>query len=121
MKRLWRALLYSLSGLRLAFRDEAAFRQEVILALLMLPAACLIASSPTELALLWGSVLLVLVVELLNSAVEAAIDRMGSEIHPLSKKAKDTASAAVLIALLQCGLVWGAIAWPVITQVLGLI
>lgn len=109
MIRLWQALLYSLSGLVVAWHDEEAFRQEMVLAAVMLPLAFWLAPSLIALLLMVGSVLLVLVVELLNTAVEATINRIGPEIHPLSKKAKDTASAAVLIALLNAGLVWGAL------------
>ncbi len=111
MKRIWLAFLYSLSGLRLAFAEEAAFRQEIFLSILLFPLAFFLADSGVELALMWFSVLLVLMLELVNSAVEAAIDRMGTEIHPLSKKAKDTASAAVLIALVNVAVVWGAVLW----------
>jgi diacylglycerol kinase (ATP) len=109
MRRIINAFWYSLSGLRLAWRDEAAFRQEVALAIVLLPLGAWLAENGVELALLWLSVLLVLVAELLNSAVEAAIDRIGEEIHPLSKKAKDVGSAAVLVALVACALVWGAV------------
>ena len=109
MKRLWSALLYSLSGIKLAFAHEVAFRQEVVLATVLLPAAWLLAASGEQLALMWFSVFLVLVIELANTAVEAAIDRMGEEHHPMAKKAKDVASAAVMLALVNCTLVWGCI------------
>lgn len=89
-----------------AWRDEPAFRQEAVLAAVMLPAACFLAPDKFSLLLMTGSVLLVLALELVNTAVEASINRIGPEIHPLSKKAKDAASAAVLIALLNAGLVW---------------
>ncbi len=111
MKRIWLALLYSLSGLRLAFADEAAFRQEILLSILLLPLAFFLADSGVELALMWFSVLLVVMLELVNSAVEAAIDRGGDEVHPLAKKAKDTASAAVFIALVNVAMVWGVLLW----------
>ncbi|MDX1975560.1 MAG: diacylglycerol kinase [Rickettsiales bacterium] len=109
MERLWRALCNSISGLRAAFREEMAFRQEVVLGLVLAPIAYGVAANALELALLWGSLLLVMVVELLNSAVEAAVDRISKEIHPLAKKAKDTASAAVLLALINAVVIWGAI------------
>jgi diacylglycerol kinase (ATP) len=109
MKRLWFAFLYSLSGLAAAWRDEAAFRQEVILAAVVIPWAIILAPNKLSLLLMIGSVLLVLVLELLNTAVEACINRIGPEIHPLSKKAKDTASAAVFIGLAHMLLVWSVI------------
>src|SRR5690606_6960341 len=91
------------SGLRETYKTEAAFRQEVWLAAAGIPLACLIAPDRVALALMAGSLLLVLAVELLNSAVEAAIDRHGAERHPLAKKAKDAGSAAVLGALVMTG------------------
>lgn len=106
MKRLYKALLYSISGIKLAFTEEKAFRLEVIFAFIMIPAAFIFAQDKLSLILLVSSVLLVLIVELLNTAVEAAINRIGPEIHPLAKKAKDTGSAAVLMALLNAGLIW---------------
>src|SRR5439155_26969842 len=93
------ALFYSLSGLALACRHESAFRQEIALAAVLLPAACLLPVGAIERVLLVTSVLLVLIVELLNSSVEAAIDRIGFDTHRLSKRAKDLGSAAVLITL----------------------
>lgn len=105
-QRLLNAFFYSLSGLRLAFHHESAFRQEVALAAILLPLACVVHVSPAERVLLFGSVLFVLVVELLNSSVEAAIDRIGLDTHRLSKRAKDLGSAAVLIALVMLGITW---------------
>ena len=90
---------------------EPAFRQEAILALLILPGACWLGQSWTEVVLLIGVVVAVLVVELLNTAVEAAVDRVGPEWHVQSKRAKDTASAAVLLSLLLCGGVWLTALW----------
>ena len=87
LRRLFNAFLYSLSGLALAFRHESAFRQEVALAVVLIPAALLIEVTSVERVLLIGSVLLVMVVELLNSSVEAAIDRIGFDTHRLSKRA----------------------------------
>ena len=109
MKRIWLAFLYSLSGIGAAWRDETAFREEVFLSIIMIPAAIFLAPDKISLILMIGSVLLVLALELVNTAVEASINRIGSEIHPLSKKAKDTASAAVLIALINAAFVWALI------------
>jgi len=109
MRRIWLAFCYSIAGFKQAFADEAAFRQEIYLGVVLFPAAYFLAQTPVELALLWFSLMFVLAMELVNSAVEAAIDRVGAEIHPLSKKAKDVASAAVLLALLNVALVWGAV------------
>jgi len=109
LRRLRNALLYSLAGLRDAWRGEAAFRQEVVLALLLLPLAACLPVSGGERALLAGSVLLVLIVELLNSAIEATVDRVSLDRHPLARRAKDIGSAAVLLALLNAVLVWGCI------------
>ncbi len=112
LQRLLNAVFYSLSGLRLAFHHESAFRQEVALAALLLPLACLVNVSAVERAMLFGSVLFLLVVELLNSSVEAAIDRIGFDTHRLSKRAKDLGSAAVLVALVMLAITWGLIAVP---------
>jgi len=112
LQRLLNAFFYSLSGLRLAFHHESAFRQEVGLATVLIPLACVIEVSATERVLLFGSVLLVLLVELLNSSVEAAVDRIGFDTHRLSKRAKDLGSAAVLIALVMLTTTWGLIAVP---------
>jgi len=110
LARVWHATLISLNGLRAAW-DETAFRQEAILAMLMIPLAFWIGRSWVETAVLAGSVLLVMIVELLNTAVEAAIDRIGPEWHDLSKQAKDMGSAAVLLALLLAGGIWLAALW----------
>lgn len=105
--RIWHAAGYSLSGLRAGW-DETAFRQEALAALVLLPLAFWLGRGWVEVALLAGTVLLVMIVELLNTAVEAAIDRIGPEWHGLSKRAKDMGSAAVLLSLvLACG-VWAA-------------
>ncbi len=109
LRRVWNAFHYSLAGLRAAYRHEDAFRQEVWLAVLMLPLALWLGDSGVERALMAASVLLVLVVELLNSAVEATVDRISLESHRLAKRAKDIGSAAVMIALVNVGLVWGLI------------
>ena len=105
--RLIRAIGHSCRGLRDAFVDETAFRQEAILALILIPVAAWLGENNEERALMIGALLLVLIVELLNSAVEAAVDRMGSEVNELSRKAKDLGSAAVFLALSLAVVVWG--------------
>lgn len=109
LTRLKNALLYSIDGLQAAYTCEDAFRQEVWLAAVLIPAAILLPVSGIGRALMIGSVLLVLIVELLNSAVEAAIDRIGLESHRLSKRAKDIGSAGVLMALLNVLVVWTSV------------
>ena len=109
LDRVVRAFGFSMQGLIAAWRHESAFRQESGLALLMLPAAFWLGRSAMEVALLTGAVLLVLVVELLNSAIEAVVDRISFDLHDLSKRAKDYGSAAVLISLLWCGGVWATV------------
>ncbi len=106
LARLRNAIGYSLSGLGAAFRHEPAFRQEVALAVVLIPIALLSPVRPLGKALMIASVLLVLIVELLNSALEAAVDRISLEVHPLAKRAKDMASAAILLSLINCGAVW---------------
>ena len=106
VQRLWNALGYSLQGLASALRHEDAFRQECLLAVLLIPAALFIPVSGTEKAMMIASVLLVLIVELLNSAVEAAVDRISLEDHQLAKRAKDIGSAAVFISLVNVPVVW---------------
>lgn len=105
--RIWHAGGYSMAGLRTAW-DEAAFRQECLLAAFLLPLSFVLGGTWVETAVLGGVVVLVLIVELLNSAVEAAIDRIGPEWHELSRQAKDLGSAAVLLSLLLCAAVWAA-------------
>ena len=112
LQRLLNALFYSLSGLRIAFTHESAFRQEVALAAVLIPVACVVRVSAVERALLIGSVLFVLVVELLNSGVEAAVDRIGFDTHRLAKRAKDLGSAAVLVALIMLAVTWASIVVP---------
>lgn len=103
--RIWHAGGYSMSGLRTAWK-EAAFRQEILVAMVLLPLAFLIGQTWLETAMLASVVMLVLIVEVLNSAIEAAIDRIGPEWHDLSRQAKDMGSAAVLLSLLLCAGVW---------------
>lgn len=104
--RLIKAAGYSLAGLRAAYQNEQAFRQEVWLCLILIPLAFYLTSSPVEQALLIGSWLLVMITELLNSAIEAVVDRFGDEWHELAGRAKDIASAAVLLALILAFFVW---------------
>lgn len=111
LDRVVRAAGYSIEGLASAYRGESAFRQEFWLAVVLLPLAFWVGRSWVEVALLAGSVLLVLIVELLNSGIEAAIDRVSYEIHDLSKRAKDLASAAVMLTLVLCGGIWVAALW----------
>ncbi len=107
LHRIWHAAGYSIAGLRAGW-GEKAFRQEAIAALFLLPLAFWLGRGWVEVALLAGAVVLVLIVELLNTGIEAAIDRIGPEWHDLSKRAKDMGSAAVLLALLLCGGIWAA-------------
>lgn len=107
LSRFWHATGYSMAGLRAGW-GETAFRQEALAAMLMLPLAFWLGRSWVETALLGASVVLVMIVELLNTAVETAIDRIGPEWHDLSKRAKDMGSAAVLLSLLLCLGIWAA-------------
>ena len=108
-RRIRNALVYSLAGLRAAYRNEDAFRQEVLLAFVLIPLAAFLPVSGTGRALMIASVIIVLIVELLNSAVEAAIDRISLDHHSLSKRAKDIGSAAVLLALLNVLVTWSLV------------
>ncbi len=106
MTRLLRAFGYSFQGFRHAWREEAAFRQEVTLSLLIIPAGLYLGHSGVERAILVSPMLLILVVEILNSAVEAVVDRSGTERHPLAGMAKDMGSAAVMLSFALLGTVW---------------
>ena len=106
LTRIWNAFFYSLAGLAAAFRHEDSFRQEVLIAAILVPAALFMPVSGLGKALMIASVLLVLVVELLNSAIEAAVDRISLEYHLLTKRAKDIGSAAVFISLINVAAVW---------------
>ncbi len=97
---------YSFDGLKSTWQDEAAFRQESILTLIMVPVAIYLAPDRLALVLMIGCLFLVLITELLNSAIEATIDRLGTETHPLAKKAKDAGSAAVMLALILTTITW---------------
>ena len=106
LRRLINAFGYSLSGLRAAYRLEDAFRQEVLMAAVLFPAALLLPVAASGRALLLGSVFLVLIVELLNSAIEATVDRISLDNHELAKVAKDIGSAAVMLSLVCMTVVW---------------
>jgi diacylglycerol kinase (ATP) len=109
VRRLINAFGYSIEGFKAAFKHEDAFRQEVFLAIVLIPLAVYLGKSPVEQALMIASVLLVLIVELLNSAIEAAVDHTSTEHHALAKQAKDIGSAAVFFALVIVVVVWALI------------
>jgi diacylglycerol kinase (ATP) len=109
LRRLVNACIYSLAGLKAAYRHEDAFRQEVLLALVLIPLALYLERQGIARAMMIGSVILVMIVELLNSAVEATVDRISLENHDLAKRAKDIGSAAVMLSLLNLAVVWGMI------------
>ncbi|HEY3327608.1 MAG TPA: diacylglycerol kinase [Novimethylophilus sp.] len=111
LRRLWNALHYSLEGFKAAYQHEDAFRQEVRMAIVLIPLGVYLGQTGVERALLVASVLLVIVVELLNSAVEATVDRISLENHRLAKRAKDIGSAAVLASLIALAAVWGLLLW----------
>jgi diacylglycerol kinase (ATP) len=111
IRRIFRATKFSAQGFRAAWQHEAAFRQELVLVVLMTPLALWLGGSIVEKALLIAVLLLVLIVELFNSAIESAIDRHGDEHHELSGRAKDMGSAAVFVVLVIVVVVWGAVAW----------
>lgn len=106
LRRIWNALFYSLDGLAAAFKHEDAFRQEVLLALILVPVAVYLPVSGVGKGLMIVSVLLVLIVELLNSGIEAVTDRVSLEDHALAKRAKDLGSAAVMLSLVNVAAVW---------------
>ena len=105
-KRVVMATTHSLDGLHFAFREESAFRQELLLATLMAPWAFVVDFNTEERILLLGALILVLMIELLNSGIEATVDRISFQKHCLSQRAKDYGSAAVFLALLLCGAIW---------------
>ena len=109
LRRVLNATRYSIEGLAAAWKHEAAFRQEAMLAVVLVPLGLWLGRTGVEKALLAGSVLAVLVVELLNSGVEAIVDRASPEIHELAKRAKDLGSAAVMVSILATCLVWGLV------------
>jgi diacylglycerol kinase (ATP) len=110
-RRIVYATIYSIAGLRAAWRNEAAFRQECILALVLTPLGAWIGQDAVQRSLLIGTVWLVLIVELLNTAVESTVDRVGTDHHKLSGQAKDQGSAGVFVSLMLTLLVWGMIIW----------
>ena len=109
LRRVWNALHYSMAGLQAAFRHEDAFRQELLLSVLLISVSFFLPVNGLGRALMIGSVFLVLIVELLNSAVEAVVDRVSLEHHILSKRAKDVGSAAVLLSLINVVVVWACV------------
>lgn len=109
MTRLFNALGYSRDGLSAAWKNEAAFREEVLLAAIALPLAVVLGKNGVERALLIGSILLILIVEILNSAVEAVVDKASPEKHELAKRAKDMGSAAVLLSLITAAAIWASV------------
>lgn len=110
LNRVWHAFGYSMEGLRAGW-GETAFRQEALAAIVLLPLSLWLGRTWVETALLAGSVLILMIVELLNTGIETAIDRIGPEWHDLSKRAKDMGSAAVLLSLVLCGGIWVAALW----------
>lgn len=116
LTRAWHAMKNSLAGFQVAIREESAFRQELTLAAILVPCGVLVPVDPVSRVLLLGSVLLVLIVELLNSSVEAAIDRISLERHELSRRAKDLGSAAVMVALGMCLMTWVLIVGPLLVH-----
>jgi diacylglycerol kinase (ATP) len=112
LRRILNAFGFSMAGFRDCFRHEEAFRQEVFVLLLLVPAGLWLGNGPVERALLVGSLLVVPIVELLNSAVEANVDRVGLERHELSRRAKDIASAAVFLSIVLAALVWVLVLAP---------
>ncbi len=106
MNRLWKAFIYTCDGLAAAFRHEVACRQEILVLLILVPVILLLPLSPLTRTVMIFAHLLVLVVELLNSAIEAVVDMVTPEFHPLAKRAKDYGSAAVFLTLLVCGGTW---------------
>ncbi|WP_306606817.1 diacylglycerol kinase [Azonexus sp.] len=110
--RLINALGYSRDGLGAAWKNEAAFREEVMLAIVAIPLALFLGHTGVDRALLIGSILLILIVEILNSGLEAIVDKASPEKHELAKQAKDMGSAAVLLSLVNAAVVWACVLWP---------
>jgi diacylglycerol kinase (ATP) len=109
LRRLWNAFRYSLDGFRAAYKHEDAFRQEVLLAVVLVPLALWLPASHIGKALMIGSVLLVIIIELVNSAIEATVDRISLDSHKLAKRAKDIGSAAVLLSLINVLVIWALV------------
>ena len=110
--RLFNALGYSRDGLAAAWQNEAAFREEVLLAIVAIPLAVFLGETGDDRALMIGSILLILIVEILNSGLEAVVDKASPEKHELAKRAKDMGSAAVLLSLVNAATVWACVLWP---------
>ena len=111
LTRIMKAAGYSWKGLRAAWQHEAAFRQEAVMALVAVVVACWLDVDAITRVLLIGSVALIIIVEILNSAIEAVVDRIGSELHPLAGRAKDMGSAAVLLSIILALFVWATLLW----------
>ena len=112
LTRLINALGYSRDGLAAAWKNEAAFREEVLLAAIAIPLAIVLGKTGIERALLIGAILLILIVEILNSGLEAVVDKASPEKHELAKRAKDMGSAAVLLSLVNAAVIWACVLWP---------
>ena len=110
--RLWNALGYSRDGLAAAWKNEAAFREEVLLAAIAIPLAIFLGKTGVDRSILIGSIILILIVEILNSGLEAVVDKASPEKHELAKRAKDMGSAAVLFSLINAAIIWACILWP---------
>lgn len=110
--RLFNALGYSRDGLCAAWKNEAAFREETLLAAVTIPLAFVLGQTGVDRALMIGSILLILIVEILNSGLEAVVDKASPEKHELAKRAKDMGSAAVLLSLVNAATVWACVLWP---------
>lgn len=115
-KRVIKATVFSWQGLKAGYHHEAAFRQELFLSIILIPLALYLSDSATQMALMISSVILVLIAEILNSALEAVVDRFGGELHDLSGRAKDMGSAAVFLALLNLLVIWVLMLWQIFTQ-----
>ena len=111
LRRIINATFFSMAGFRAAWRDEAAFRQELLLSVVLIPTAFWLGRTAVERSLLIGSCLIVLIVELLNTGIENVVDRFGEERHQLSGQAKDMGSAAVFTSLMLTLVIWSLIAW----------
>lgn len=109
LKRIWNAFIYSIAGLRAAYKHEDAFRQEIHLTIILIPLALWLPASNLGKALMIASLLLVLIIELINSAIEATVDRISLDQHELSKRAKDIGSAAVFVSMLNVLITWGLV------------
>ncbi|RED53975.1 diacylglycerol kinase [Aestuariispira insulae] len=116
VKRIWNAVGYSIEGFKSAFRTETAFRQEVVLSLALVPVILFLDVTAKSKLMLAGSLFLVLFAELINSAIEAVVDRVSFERHELSKKAKDIGSAIVFLALVYAAIIWAVILWPLFSD-----